>query len=80
MKKIRIIVERIIAKAKQHIGTIKGIVSAQFGSSPLKSDFVDMHKEQEKPKKFWHFNVNNSEQTKAQEEQNMFPKIGEKIE
>ena len=45
MKKIRNIVERIIAKAKQHIGTIKGIVSAQFGSSPLKSDFVDMHKE-----------------------------------
>lgn len=28
MKKIRNIVERIIAKAKSHIGSIKGIVSA----------------------------------------------------
>lgn len=59
-KRIKQMVKRIVAKAKQHSGVIPGLVGAHYGCNPKKMvNFVDMHNESspDKAKKSWHLSV-----------------------
>jgi len=58
-KRVRAIVERILAKAKQHSGVIYNLISVHFGCNhKAAKTFVDMQSENKNPKKSWHFQVN----------------------
>lgn len=59
LKRIRGMVERILAKCRQYSTTIKGLVGVKAGISPTKdrNQFLDMHAEASKPKQSWHFSI-----------------------
>lgn len=70
MKRIRDIVERILARCRQSGCTLKGLVGVVLGNSPTKnSTFIDMHAEanDRKSKKSYHFHI--TEMTETQKMQ-----------
>lgn len=58
-KRIKAMVQRILAKSRQAGMTVKGLVGVVLGTNPKKNNslFVDMHHESspEKTSKSWHF-------------------------
>lgn len=60
MKRIKSMVERILARCRQCGATLKGLTGVTLGTSPTKDRnvFVDIHAEaNQAPKKSWHFSI-----------------------
>lgn len=61
-KRIKLIIERILAKSRQHNSTLKGLCGVVISSSPTKKNnsFVDMQSKERQ--KSWHFNLKDQQQ------------------
>ena len=57
LRRIKYMVERILAKAKQSNCTLNQLVGVVIGASPTRQDFQDLNANSKSPKKSWHFQV-----------------------
>ncbi len=81
-KRIKAIVKRILAKAKQANAVVLNLVSVHLGCSHANQSFIDLHKESLSPKKSWHFKVNEIDSPKTEAihlEENVYERIETKL-